>query len=187
MSLNDTGDRTNFESGAVREVLDTNGRCDLMPLGIIAKLFERDHPATFHILKALDVYIYTGNQNCLYDAINEFIFNDKPSCILDLSKHYKEALAKYPERNWEKGLPSHSFIDSGVRHLMKCLRGDDDEPHDRAFLWNMLGLLWNDEHHPELVDLPFVDKLTVPNRYVKGDKDCIGCDEQAFSSVLAYR
>lgn len=184
MSLNDTGDRTNFESGAVREVLDTNGRCDLMPLGIIAKLFERDHPTTFHILKALDEYIYTGNQNYLYDAINEFIFNDKPSCILDLSKHYKEALAKYPERNWEKGLPSHSFIDSGVRHLMKVLRGDDDEPHDRAFLWNMLGLLWNDEHHPELVDLPFVDKLTVPNRYVKGDEDCIGCDE---SFPLCYR
>lgn len=45
MSLNDTGDRTNFESGAVREVLDTNGRCDLMPLGIIAKLFEKDPPS----------------------------------------------------------------------------------------------------------------------------------------------
>lgn len=176
MSLNDTGDRTNYESGAVREVLDTNGRCDLMPLGVIAKLFERDS-TTCHILKALDEYIYTGNQNFLYDAINEFIFNDKPSCILDLSKHYKDALAKYPERNWEKGLPSHSFIDSGVRHLMKSLRGDDDEPHDRAFLWNMLGLLWNDEHHPELVDLPFVDKYPVPNRYVKGDEHCVSCNE----------
>lgn len=175
MSLNDTGDRTNFESGAVRGMLYANGRCDLMPLGIIAKLFEGD-PITCHILEALDAYIYMGNQNVLYDAINEFIFNDKPSCILDLSKHYKEALAKYPERNWEKGLPSHSFIDSGVRHLMKSLRGDDDEPHDRAFLWNMLGLLWNDEHHPELVDLPFVDRLIVPNRY-RGDKDCIGCNE----------
>ena len=29
----------------------------------------------------------------------------------------------------------------------------------------MLGILWNDEHHPELVDMPFVDKLVRPNKY----------------------
>lgn len=164
MSLKDNGNRTNFESGAVREVLEDNGRCDLLPLDVIAKLFKSD-PITEHILTALDMYIHKGYIEFLYSAVNEFMFDDKVSCILDVSKHYKEALVKYPERNWEKGLPSHSFIDSGVRHLMKYLRGDTDEPHGRAFLWNMLGLLWNDTHHPELVDLPFVDDLVVPNRY----------------------
>ena len=123
----------------------------------------------------------------LYDVISEFIFNDKPSCLLDVSKHYKEALAKYPERNWERGLPSHSFIDSGVRHLLKYLRGDEDEPHGRAFLWNMLGLLWNDIHHPELVDLPFVSTLTFPNRYVSavGEDDAVilYCDNSVSTTT----
>lgn len=64
-----------------------------------------------------------------------------------------------------EGLPTHSFVDSGVRHLLKIARGDKDEPHNNAFVWNMLGILWNDEHHPELVDMPFVDKLCCPNKY----------------------
>ena len=49
MSLKDSGNRTNFESGAVREVLQDNGRCDLMPLGVIAKLFK-DDIITMHVL-----------------------------------------------------------------------------------------------------------------------------------------
>ena len=58
------------------------------------------------------------------------------------------------ERNWEKGIPCHCYVDSGVRHLLKCRRGDTDERHDRAFLWNMFGLLWTLENRPELNDLP---------------------------------
>jgi hypothetical protein len=49
----------------------------------------------------------------------------------------------------------HIFIDSGVRHYLKYLRGDKDEPHDRAFIWNMLGAIWTHENKPELIDLPF--------------------------------
>ncbi len=33
-----------------------------------------------------------------------------------------------------------------------------DEPHDRAFVWNMLGAIWTHKHHPELIDLPFAKK-----------------------------
>lgn len=35
---------------------------------------------------------------------------------------------------------------------MKWSRGDMDEPHDRAFLWNILSLHWTTINHPELVD-----------------------------------
>ena len=75
--------------------------------------------------------------------------------MLEVSKHYEDGCNKYGERNWEKGIPLHCYIDSGVRHYIKWLRGDKDEPHDRAFLWNMLGALWTQDYHPEYCDLPF--------------------------------
>ena len=75
--------------------------------------------------------------------------------LLEVSKHYEEGAKKYAERNWEKGISLHCYIDSGVRHYLKWLRGDKDEPHDRAFVWNMLGALWTQENKPELIDLPF--------------------------------
>jgi len=75
--------------------------------------------------------------------------------MLAVSKQYESGCVKYGERNWEKGQPLHVFIDSGVRHYLKCLRRDVDEPHDKAFLWNMLGALWTHENKQELIDLPF--------------------------------
>jgi hypothetical protein len=80
---------------------------------------------------------------------------DVYTAFLELAKHYEEGSKKYAERNWEKGINLHCYIDSGVRHYLKYLRGDEDEPHDGAFPWNMFGALWTQKHHPELIDLPF--------------------------------
>ena len=45
-----------------------------------------------------------------------------PACaLIRLSKHYEEGAKKYEERNWEKGIPIHSYIDSALRHLMNYL------------------------------------------------------------------
>ena len=52
---------------------------------------------------------------------------------------------KDTDRNWEKGIPVHCFIDSAVRHYLKWRRGDTDEPHDRAFIWNILGATYTTE------------------------------------------
>ena len=76
--------------------------------------------------------------------------------ILDVSKHYEEGAKKYDERNWEKGIPVHSFLDSAARHYIKWLRGDQDERHDRAIGWNILGAMWTIKHKPEWNDLPNV-------------------------------
>jgi hypothetical protein len=67
-----------------------------------------------------------------------------------VSKHFEEGCKKYGERNWQKGIPTHCYIDSAVRHYLKWLRGDTDEPHDRAFAWNLLCCIWTCEHMPEL-------------------------------------
>lgn len=170
--IKDSGERTDFANGAVREIREENGRCDLLPLKQVAMLFDNDYIVKT-ALEGIDDYVYNGKIAGILSALKAFCkmkFQDSmPEMILMVSLHYKDALSKYPERNWEKGLPTHSFVDSGVRHLLKIARGDQDEPHNNAFIWNMLGILWNDEHHPELVDMPFVDKLVRPNRYVPKD------------------
>lgn len=166
--IKDNGNRTDFANGAVREIREDNGRCDLLPLKQVAILFD-DNYIVKTALEGIDEYIYKGKKQGIISALKAFCMEEcrgsMPEMILMVSHHYKDALSKYPERNWEKGLPTHSFVDSGVRHLLKIARGDQDEPHNNAFIWNMLGILWNDEHHPELVDMPFVDKLVMPNKY----------------------
>ena len=73
---------------------------------------------------------------------------------MDLSVHYKNGANKYAERNWEKGLPIHSFMDSAIRHLCKEILGWNDEPHLIACVWNVVGALYTLETYPWLQDLP---------------------------------
>ena len=42
------------------------------------------------------------------------------------------------------------YLDSGTRHYMKHRRGDTDEPHLRASVWNFIGLVWTTLNRPEL-------------------------------------
>jgi hypothetical protein len=116
------------------------------------------------ILKLIGEYIYSGDGNCLTAAFKAFVAAnnvDINTAILEVSIHYFEGSAKYNERNWEKGIPLHSYIDSACRHYLKHKRGDKDERHDRAFLWNILGALWTMEHKPELNDLPWGNESNV--------------------------
>lgn len=36
MELQDSGNRREFDSGAVRDINEGKGRCDLLPLGVVA-------------------------------------------------------------------------------------------------------------------------------------------------------
>lgn len=152
----DSGERRTFKSGAVRDIVEGKGRCDLLPLDIVSNLLASEHPAISKILYCINRYFLDQDVSNLYDALNIFIAeykqSDKISTILDVAKHYEAGCKKYGERNWEKGIPIHCYIDSGVRHLLKYARGDDDEPHDRAFVWNMLGALWTIQYKPSQVD-----------------------------------
>lgn len=155
-NLVDSGARTTFETGAMREIVEEKGRCDLLPLDIVSNLLAEDP-----ILASISDYIASGQQQHLYSAmimfINEDMKCDMYTAMLELAKHYEDGAKKYAERNWERGLPLHSFIDSAVRHYLKFQRGDNDEHHDRAFLWNLFGVLWTQTHKKEvsLFDLPF--------------------------------
>ena len=157
--IKDSGTRRQFDTGCVRDIADGKGRCDLIPLDVVAGylsfLGEYDN-----VLLNISQYIYSGDTEFVYRAIENFQGLARwgvSKMLLEVSKHYEDGANKYEERNWEKGMPLHCYIDSGVRHYLKYRRGDQDEPHDRAFVWNMLGALWTQTHKPELIDLPFVE------------------------------
>ena len=154
--LKDSGARRQFDTGAVRDIADGKGRCDLLPLKVVAEILDSV------VLKCVDAYVRTGNIGELQNAIRIFVTNDSNwldiyTAILEVAKQYEQGCQKYGDRNWEKGIPVHCYIDSGVRHYLKFKRGDTDEPHDRAFLFNVLGAIWTHENKPELIDLPFKD------------------------------
>lgn len=78
-----------------------------------------------------------------------------PMCaLLRISKHMEDALTHYPERNWEKGLPMHSMIDSAFRHLVKYVDGQTDEDHLCAAATNLLMAMWTEEKQPSMQDIP---------------------------------
>lgn len=156
----DIGNRREFDTGAVLDIAEGKGRCDLLPLDVVSNISDPSLEIDV-VLANIDSFLRYGKPQYLYKVISDFSMNhyaDIYSAMLDVSKHYEEGCKKYGDRNWEKGIPLHCYIDSGVRHYLKFQRGDNDERHDRAFLWNMLGLLWTMKHKPEMNDLPFKEE-----------------------------
>lgn len=97
--IQDSGNRREFDSGAVRDMAEGRGRCDLLP----------------------------------------------PAAILRLARHFEAGAVKYGERNWEKGIPIKSFIDSSLRHTLKYMQGLEDEDHLVAAAWNLMCALEMEE------------------------------------------
>jgi len=89
--IKDSGERTQFSTGAVRDMHVGKGRYDLLP----------------------------------WNAIDE------------LAKHCELGAEKYGERNCEHGIFTHSLLDSAIRHLSCYMRGQTEENHLRASMWNV--------------------------------------------------
>lgn len=164
--IKDSGNRTAFESGALRDIQEGKGRCDLLPLDIIDLWCDDGLQGTlYYVGKYLkckdntDYFELILNQfaeehqakriaagenvnNKLY-SLEEYRWN----LVLELAKHFEEGAKKYGDRNWEKGIPCDRYIDSAVRHYCKWRAEWDDEPHDRAFIWNVVCCEWTRQQY----------------------------------------
>lgn len=153
--IKDSGERTKFDSGAVRDMHGGKGRCDLLPLDVVAEIYSDNY---YNIFSYLDDFIMSGDRKCLDGALESFtnkLFGNRETMLLELACHYEDGCKKYGVNNWKKGIPVSSYIDSAVRHLLKHIRGDQDERHDRAFCWNIVCAMWTVENKPDYMDLPF--------------------------------
>lgn len=155
--IKDSGNRTKFESGAVRDIQEGKGRCDLLPLSVIGywlvdpifemiELYrnEKDPYQMSHILNKFAEY-HEAVHGPQFSEENRF--NYRYSLVLEVAKHFEEGAKKYGDRNWEKGIPCDRYIDSAVRHYCKWRAGWDDEPHDRAFIWNVVCCEWTRQQY----------------------------------------
>jgi hypothetical protein len=150
--IRDSGERRVFATGAVRDIQENKGRCDLLPLDVVSNYLYNNT-----VLHRISEFVFHNDPLRLEIALDEFFKNNtkwssKFTMILEVAKHFEEGAKKYGEYNWQKGIPTHCYIDSAVRHYLKWLRGDKDEPHDRAFCWNILCCIWTCKHRPELND-----------------------------------
>ena len=143
----DSGNRREFASGAVRDIQEGKGRCDLLPLDVVADYLNSatlGYIANFQDSGDTDELL-----ECLHSFQEDHYFKSS-TMLLEVSIHFEEGAKKYGDNNWRKGIDVRCYIDSAVRHYLKFLRGDKDEPHDRAFCWNILCAIWTCKHHPEL-------------------------------------
>jgi len=92
--IKDSGTRTEFGTGAVRDGQEGKGRMDLLPV----------------------------------------------RALIEVAKVFEAGANKYASRNWEKGINLSRYMDSGLRHAFKWLRGDRDEPHLAMAIWNFMCL-----------------------------------------------
>jgi len=77
-----------------------------------------------------------------------------PLAIKRLAKHYQNGAVKYGDRNWEKGIPLNSYVDSALRHMYNYLEGMRDEDHLSAALWNISALI----HMEEMIERGLMPK-----------------------------
>lgn len=161
----DSGSRCEFKSGAVRDVQEGKGRCDLLPLDMASDFLKCDwtHFDTAGVEPLMALHGFLTKRDPVYALLAAHLFCqkrgwDEATALLEVSKHFEDGAKKYSPRNWEKGIPLSRYVDSGVRHYLKWTRGDDDERHDRAFLWNMFCLAWTVRHRPECDDIKEAEK-----------------------------
>lgn len=155
--LKDSGNRTEFKSGAVRDIQEGKGRCDLLPLTVIGCWCE---DSAYDILGCIDLYRLRPSTVGMSAILNKFAYKHRDAndtckgleryrwdLVLEVAKHFEEGAKKYGDRNWEKGIPCDRYIDSAVRHYCKWSAGWTDEPHDRAFIWNILCCEWTRQRY----------------------------------------
>lgn len=145
--IKDSGERTEFDTGAVRDMHTGKGRFDLAPIDVIAYYLKDD------VLSDVAAFQNNpGNYSYLFQALHHFAkcaFKSDETMLLETAIHFEQGAAKYGELNWQRGLPVKCYIDSAVRHYLKWRRKDDDERHDRAFVWNIMCCIWTIWHIKE--------------------------------------
>lgn len=169
----DSGARREFESGAVRDIHEGKGRCDLLPLDVVAEYLCDS------VIEDISRFQESGQTRWLYSAIKEFLdnFDSCPfTMLLEVAIHFEEGAKKYDDNNWRKGIDVRCYIDSAVRHYLKFQRGDKDEPHHRAFIWNLFCAIWTCKHKPELNDYRKEGSDYVA--YICDGKQCESCSDE---------
>ena len=150
--IKDSGARQEFSTGAVRDIQKGKGRCDLMPLEVVYMLTHdiiiyylgrfKDDGDTTNLLKVLCHFSSVYDDGLTKASLKDVKTQRYTTMFLEVSKHFEDGAEKYGENNWQSGLPVSCYLNSAIRHYLKYRRGDQDEDHARAFVWNIMCCIW---------------------------------------------
>ena len=157
MKLKDSDNIEKFESGARRENKVGKGRSDLMPLDIIDRILNHAPVDKGSVLGYIEYFKNTKNTEFLECALVMFIDKThftREGAMISLSKHFEKGAEVHGEDNWSKGIPIKSYLSSGIRHYLNHREGfSNGQHHDRAFLWNIVCLIWTVENEDKLKEM----------------------------------
>jgi len=68
-----------------------------------------------------------------------------PFALERIAVWYELGARKYANRNWEKGIPFGRLIQSGLRHMIRWMKGDRSEDHLAAVCWNVMAMMHFEE------------------------------------------
>lgn len=164
MEIKDSGEKTEYSTGAVRDCKKGKGKCTLLPLAVSSRLLELSDPGYKRTLFNFKRFQDTADVDWLYYAIRDFAQENNYSvysCLLDASHQFEDGAAKYGENNWQKGIPVSSYIDSAIRHYLKFKAGWQDEPHGHAFIWNVLCCAWTMVNNRDMDDYTKIKEMPI--------------------------
>ncbi len=67
-----------------------------------------------------------------------------PGFLLRLAEQMRKGAEHYGLHNWTKGIPSTNYMASLLRHVEAYRRGERDEDHLSAAVFNIMGLMRNE-------------------------------------------
>ena len=150
-TLKDSGERREFGSGAVRDISIGKGRMDLLPLDETLQ-FLSGYGIYDKVIEQMAAFV-DGREKDMIPAMVAFAEDTGVGpygVLLNIAIHFEDGALKYDDNNWKKGIPVNVYVDSALRHYAKYKMGMCDEPHDRAFMWNVLCGTWTIYNMPEL-------------------------------------
>lgn len=154
MEIKDSGNRIEFDTGAVRDSGGYKMSWYLIPMQCIpvrnedylTYLYNAEYIQTtlFDLL-----YRHESDTGCMVKCINEMLEMmlygneyDVYDLLEQLAAQFEGGANKYKRYNWCLKLPVKSLISSATRHFFKYLNGETDEPHYVATIWNLVVLSW---------------------------------------------
>jgi hypothetical protein len=102
-------------------------------------------------------------------------FDLLPGDALDvIAKHFEAGAKGKGDRNWEKGIPFSSYLNSTLRHLLNgYMVGDDTEDHLAAAAWNLLCMIATRQRIKKGALPESLDDLGQHLKTLKGEPDYV--------------
>ena len=175
-TLKNSGSMRENDTGAVRDNATGKGRFDLIPFDAVVhvKIIQAEcgdfgtdinsDNVVQEVFDGIEILTQYNEIDALTTALimySIYRYGTFEKALEAVSHRFEAGAVKYGTHNWQKGMPYSWFIDSGLRHLLLDINGNTDEPHDQAFVWNMICLISTFHNNKKMNDVKYMKRKGV--------------------------